>query len=86
MSTKNKIFIIGNGFDIAHGFKTKFSDFADYYMKNKIIPHLQDLIINRKGYDPFFKQNFSEAISRMSGALNLGNPNEAIWFYTSRKK
>lgn len=86
MSTKNKIFIIGNGFDLAHGFKTKFSDFADYYMNYKIIPNLQDLIKNRKGYHPFFKEKFSKAMSAMGGAVNLNNPNEAIWFYVNRNQ
>lgn len=29
-----KLFIIGNGFDLAHGMKTHYSDFRDYLVKN----------------------------------------------------
>jgi len=32
----NKLIIIGNGFDLAHGLKTKYSDFIIWYL-NKII-------------------------------------------------
>ena len=27
---KNKLFVIGNGFDLAHNLKTKYSDFLEY--------------------------------------------------------
>lgn len=30
----NRLIIVGNGFDIAHGLKTKYSDFIDHYWKN----------------------------------------------------
>ncbi len=30
----NKLFIIGNGFDLAHGLKTKYSDFILWYLNN----------------------------------------------------
>ncbi len=30
----NRLIIIGNGFDLAHGLKTKYSDFIEYYWKN----------------------------------------------------
>lgn len=33
MAEKNLIIIIGNGFDIAHGLPTKYSDFADYFIR-----------------------------------------------------
>ncbi|MCB8999333.1 MAG: hypothetical protein H6540_04595 [Bacteroidales bacterium] len=29
-----KLYIIGNGFDIHHGIKSKYSDFKDYVEKN----------------------------------------------------
>ena len=29
----NRIIIIGNGFDLAHGLKTKYEDFIDWYQK-----------------------------------------------------
>ena len=30
----NKLIIIGNGFDLAHGLKTKYSDFLLWYLNN----------------------------------------------------
>ena len=53
----NKIILIGNGFDIAHGFKTSYNDFLSEFWKNKISKILnyndaiyedEDLIINIK--------------------------------------
>lgn len=35
--SENLFVIIGNGFDLAHGLKTSFTDFAKYYLKNEII-------------------------------------------------
>ena len=32
----NKLFIIGNGFDLAHGLKTKYSDFLLWYLNEKL--------------------------------------------------
>ena len=32
----NKLFIIGNGFDLAHGLETKYSDFIDNFWENEI--------------------------------------------------
>ncbi|MDN3595306.1 AbiH family protein [Zunongwangia endophytica] len=57
---KNILILIGNGFDIANGMETKFSDFANNYLDKIIIP---ELIRVRKGdcdkslilSDPFFK-------------------------------
>ncbi len=57
MIATNKIFLIGNGFDLAHDFKTKFSDFADYYLKEVIIPALIKCVKDRQGKHPLFKDN-----------------------------
>lgn len=61
MTIKNKIFIIGNGFDIAHQLRTKFSDFAEHYIDNVIIPKLIDCVINRRN-DPLFRDHFLNLI------------------------
>jgi len=37
----NRIVLIGNGFDLAHGLKTSYADFLDWYWKKKI-PELKD--------------------------------------------
>lgn len=34
--SKNLIVIVGNGFDLAHGLKTGFGHFADYYIETII--------------------------------------------------
>lgn len=47
MTSKNLIVIIGNGFDLAHGLKTSYSDFADYFLVKKIKNELQ-LALNQK--------------------------------------
>lgn len=41
----NKLFIIGNGFDLAHGLKTKYSDFLLWYI-NKTMKSLLDSRLN----------------------------------------
>lgn len=41
--SKNLIVIIGNGFDLAHGLKTSFNDFAEYYLENIIWNEIRDL-------------------------------------------
>lgn len=58
MNIKNKIFLIGNGFDIAHNYKTKFSDFASYYLEKKIVPELIKCIKNRQREHLLFKSDF----------------------------
>ncbi|MBE7661152.1 AbiH family protein [Tenacibaculum finnmarkense] len=35
--SKNLIVIIGNGFDLAHGLKTSYNDFANYYLEEIIL-------------------------------------------------
>lgn len=36
----NLVVIIGNGFDVAHGLETRFSDFAKYYIDKIIYPEI----------------------------------------------
>lgn len=36
METKNLIIVLGNGFDLAHGHKTSYNDFSDYYFSEII--------------------------------------------------
>jgi hypothetical protein len=40
----NRLFIIGNGFDLAHGLKTKYSDFINDFWKNLELKTRDDLI------------------------------------------
>ena len=32
----NRLVIIGNGFDLAHGLKTSYGDFINYYINNMV--------------------------------------------------
>lgn len=58
----NRLIIIGNGFDLAHGLKTRFSDFLNYYLV-QLWPKLQnpknqkDLLVNFQRTDTFFREN-----------------------------
>ena len=38
----NRIILIGNGFDLAHGLKTSYKDFIDDYLTNKVNSIVQD--------------------------------------------
>ncbi|WP_370408635.1 AbiH family protein [Tenacibaculum dicentrarchi] len=44
--SKNLIVIIGNGFDLAHGLKTSYNDFANYYLEEIIVDELLNLDSN----------------------------------------
>ena len=39
-NTINRLIIIGNGFDLAHGMKTKYKDFVTWYVKQRIGKHI----------------------------------------------
>jgi len=49
----NRLFIIGNGFDIAHGLSTKYNDFINYYWSTIMCSEHNDGIVSFKnsGYD-----------------------------------
>ncbi|WP_417888210.1 AbiH family protein [Zunongwangia sp.] len=82
MQSKNIIVLIGNGFDIANGFKTKFSDFADNYIEYKIIPELEDVIIKKNNENTFFRRPFVKAMISKRSAYNYENVEDALWLYT----
>lgn len=48
---KKMILIIGNGFDLAHGFKTSYNDFANFIIREKIVK-------------PILNQSFEKSILR----------------------
>lgn len=51
-STKNRLIIIGNGFDLAHGLKTRYNDFIDWIFLEKIAQHSQHLFeVNYTEFD-----------------------------------
>ena len=55
MSQKRKLFIIGNGFDLAHGLKTKYKDFRDWlveeYVEDEYKCTLPEFTVGNHGED-----------------------------------
>ena len=87
MTIKNKIFLIGNGFDIAHNFKTKFSDFAEYYIENRIIPELINAIRNRQRSHTLFNSTFlTKLAQKAGGVIRENNYEDMIWNYSRGNK
>lgn len=85
MLPKNIIVLIGNGFDIANGFKTKFSDFAEDYVESKIIPELEDVINNKNNKSTFFRRSFVENMAGKFSAFSYNKPEDALWLHTKNK-
>lgn len=56
----NKLILIGNGFDLAHGLKTKYNDFMLWYFQNA----LKVLIEKGKYSDPLFEISFDGILLR----------------------
>lgn len=80
MNIKNKIFLIGNGFDIAHRFKTKFSDFASYYLEKKIVPELINCIKNRQIKHELFRNEYlSIFVNKYSNNFDQ-KPEDILWY------
>lgn len=74
----NRIIILGNGFDIAHGLKTKYSDFISHYYKSiEDSRHSDEFVeFSNKGFDLGDKNSLTEIVTYFSqslGALSL-NP------------
>lgn len=49
----NRLIIIGNGFDLAHGLKTSYHDFVLNYLKDKIIKAINEGV--KTSYDPPYR-------------------------------
>jgi hypothetical protein len=80
--------IIGNGFDLAHGLKTKYKDFIEYILeseRNNVINKLKKTDINSQYYydDGFIFVNSPGTLSSM---LNNNSDLKGISFYDGLKK
>jgi hypothetical protein len=64
--------------------KTKFSDFADYYIEKKIWPELRTTIIERKAENSFFRRLFNEKMFSKGSAFNYDHYLDAIWLYVKQ--
>ena len=72
----NRLIIIGNGFDLAHGLKTSYHDFILYYLKDNCIKAIQGglKISNSQPYKELYhyKNELSEVtIERFYDRLQL---------------
>ncbi len=65
--SKNLIVIIGNGFDLAHDLKTRFSDFADYYLNQVIIKEL--LKLNQGNKSSIIRKSFIDRFKKSSKVI-----------------
>ena len=71
MKIKNSIIILGNGFDIAHGIKTQYSDFSIHLIETIIIP---ELIKSREFKDynnDIFKPDFLKTFIEQRNVFRL---------------
>ncbi|WP_370397941.1 AbiH family protein [Tenacibaculum dicentrarchi] len=58
--SKNLIVIIGNGFDLAHGLKTSYNDFANYYLEEIILNEITKNIDKSTIINNNFKEKIKE--------------------------
>jgi hypothetical protein len=62
----NRIILIGNGFDLAHGFKTSYKDFIDDFWEKEKEKAIAGLIENRENYPDIFHKYEDEFIEMIS--------------------
>ena len=78
-----KLFIIGNGFDLAHGMKTRYSDFRDYLIDEYDV---DENLINTVGYDiptphdlPDGGEEYDDTIAVAAIVKTLDNTEGSQW-------
>ncbi|WZV57340.1 AbiH family protein (plasmid) [Priestia megaterium] len=76
-----KLFIIGNGFDSAHGLKTSYNNFKDYLTLNCSGINLEELIVPEEIHedDGGITYDENEVISMIFYLLNQAERNTAQW-------
>lgn len=83
--SKNLILIIGNGFDLAHNFKTSYNDFANHIIEKKLTPTITDSTIsNYKG--TLITKDFIREVNQNMFYSNNGNFIQRITYYKINKK
>jgi len=83
MKSKNLIVIIGNGFDLAHKFKTAYNDFANYIIEKEIAPRITNSREPIKN-DSFLNKKFLYELNRNGYGDNYGNLIQRLTYYQSR--
>ena len=84
------ILVIGNGFDLAHGFETKYSDFLDFLeFVEEIKTHIDDTkTIGKyynKNYKEFFIKNYENDENTINRILSYTKNNFWIEHFKNRK-
>lgn len=92
----NRLVLIGNGFDLAHGLKTSYEDFLVDYIKGLIksgkSDELTNIVINQKGYYDIYLQDiidFSDIKSMLGSSyieVNLGRSHPMRSYLVSRSR
>jgi hypothetical protein len=71
------LYIIGNGFDLYHGMKTKYSDFNEYIIENNIeLENFFAEYFNFKTNENYLWTNFESDLSTFNDKLFFDNINE----------
>ena len=69
--SKNLIVVVGNGFDIAHGLKTSYGHFADYYLEEVLIEKILNIHNNKEYFIREFYREINELLKSSSYTFNL---------------
>ncbi|MDP9726543.1 hypothetical protein J2W44_005655 [Priestia aryabhattai] len=77
----SKLFIIGNGFDIAHNLKTSYDEFRKYLLSSNPEINMKDLIVPEKIYEPDGGVTYDEAevLSMLFYLINEAECNTEKW-------
>jgi len=72
----NRLILIGNGFDLAHKLKTRYSDFLYYYLKNVFEEYnkngiSEDILLSMGGKDVFSPKTHIETPPDVKVAINI---------------
>lgn len=77
----NKLFIIGNGFDLAHDLKTTYDDFRDYLLSNHPEINMKEFIAPEAEQQPDGGINYdeTEVLSMLFYLINEAESNTEKW-------
>lgn len=82
--SKNLILIIGNGFDLAHKYKTSYNDFANHIIENILAPTL--INSNIPDYNgSLITEDFIRQLNNNMAYNQYGNTIQRIHFYQIKK-
>lgn len=75
----NRIILIGNGFDLAHGLPTRYEDFINWYWEKRVASELDE------DYKDFLKQSDNECLRNIKSIkyLESGNYRNLLQFIES---